>query len=852
MTSVDNINYPQTYDTDLTLFMVHDSLRMTLADDYNPGDMSITVTGDPNIMALFPSSGIITLTEQCSDPALRAISFNYTSRTDTTFDGLSVVQGFVDCWKPKNYTHVLQNVFADHHNRLKDACLAIEQFIGVAGVENTDFPENVKNPTVTGRLNFLRRLVYTPKAWFSVDKIIGIAPLTVTFTDQSLRNPTSWAWNFDDDDNWYLTNGTTETSIYPNPPTGLTPNITPGNAVSCDFATLASGWDTTIQHTFYNPGTYNVTLAVANAFGNDKVTIPAVVAVHPSAPNPATEFSLSPANTPRTWIGANSTYTFTITSANATVGAIYTTTNGEQFTVTATISSSTTLICTGGGAPNGSILTLLFGTGAATITFSTYTFTSPIKATIRINTLLNIDVTDYLYNAGAGLQSWGSSPPYSYDNVEEYTWKLGDDLVHNSTPEAIALYGIGGIYDVKLRVDTGLGAYRITTLPSAVDVIEQTNLWLLAFDSPQNVLAGASSVDGSYIKNASVYEFGLSSETWKSSITSSPLSVYRNYSFLNGYPNQAAQTKLFLRNSNMVQQGTVASGDGGQAIVQWASDQTTINYQTLTPFNGSWSASPAFGGSQTNNWNWFSFSDGITLYTLFGEGAVGPTPAGPQLTRIENNMATNVAGTAIPYSLSNDLVNGADELATYADNCPATYRACYNNGYGFFTRNDAGFGGFFRIRNFYRTEGTLTDAATTIRKLPDVPGSYRTELQLVPLSNGIYVFNNSGEVSVYNPTTNTWTSGGPSISSATFRTLQDSSVTTYSDGVQTTDYSSTANSLLASSDGDRRAYLSYDYSNNAFVQFNEADGSFTALTPRPTVYASDSTKSNEQFTMLVF
>ena len=69
-------------------------------------------------------------------------------------------------------------------------------------------------------------------------------------------------------------------------------------------------------------------------------------------------------------------YTFTVTSANATLGATYTSTNGQTFTVNATIAGGTTLISTGSNAaPTSSgTLTKTSGTGDATITYSSFTF----------------------------------------------------------------------------------------------------------------------------------------------------------------------------------------------------------------------------------------------------------------------------------------------------------------------------------------------------------------------------------------------------------------------------------------------------------------------------------------------
>lgn len=62
------LNFPDAIDNDLTLFAVKDSLRLTLAADYNVGDKSISVEDNQAIMSLFPSAGIITLVENCSEP----------------------------------------------------------------------------------------------------------------------------------------------------------------------------------------------------------------------------------------------------------------------------------------------------------------------------------------------------------------------------------------------------------------------------------------------------------------------------------------------------------------------------------------------------------------------------------------------------------------------------------------------------------------------------------------------------------------------------------------------------------------------------------------------------------------
>jgi hypothetical protein len=153
----------------------------------------------------------------------------------------------------------------------------------------------------------------------------------------------------------------------------------------------------------------------------------------------------------------------------------------------------------------------------------------------------------------------------------------------------------------------------------------------------------------------------------------------------------------------------------------------------------------------------------------------------------------------------------------------SVYRSCFKDHTGYLVRND-GVGAFFRLKSFYRTEGTLTEEFQYFRKLPDLPGSQKLEGELVPLTNGVYFFNNSGEIAVWNDTSNVWSVGGPGLGSAPWRALQDQTVGTYDD--QT-------NTMVATSDGDKRAYLSFDYSPNTFIKFNETSLTFSSLGSRP-------------------
>lgn len=87
-----------------------------------------------------------------------------------------------------------------------------------------------------------------PVAAFTAAPTSGVAPLPVAFTDQSTGSPTSWSWTFGD--------GSTSTSQNP-------------------------------SHTYGEPGTYDVSLTVANANGSDAETRNQLVTVSEPPPTGA-------------------------------------------------------------------------------------------------------------------------------------------------------------------------------------------------------------------------------------------------------------------------------------------------------------------------------------------------------------------------------------------------------------------------------------------------------------------------------------------------------------------------------------------------------------------------------------
>lgn len=131
-------------------------------------------------------------------------------------------------------------------------------------------------------------------------------------------------------------------------------------------------------------------------------------------------------------------FIFTVTSANATIGATYTN-NSQTFTVQATIAAGTRLICTGTGIPTASgTLTKASGTGDATIAFSAKAPASGIYVSITDTNLNNAltDTTNWqpvVPILGKALQhavvnSSGTGTQYSYSNFNAQTADVSLDV----------------------------------------------------------------------------------------------------------------------------------------------------------------------------------------------------------------------------------------------------------------------------------------------------------------------------------------------------------------------------------------------------------------------------------------
>jgi len=760
-------NYPEAFDTEDNLYLVHDGLRIVLSDDYTPGDTSITVQDDDDgtIMATFPDTGLITLTEQQSDIDERAISFYYSSKTDTTFDGLILLPGFDDVAKPKTITNVTQNVMASHHNAIKDAVIAIQEFVGIEG--ETDLVPG--GDTIQGRLNFITKLIFTPKAWYTMDKRIGLVPLCVTFTDESFNvgdGEVIYIWDFGDETSSIISCVSSAISL---PSVPSTPSVPPVRTISVTSTVPVSERNVlvrdmdggSIQKCYTTPNFYTPTLTVINEYGRDTVIFPDIINARIEAPGEAV-INYDPASTQSVTPGIPS---------------------GGPYTTPPIIRSPTD------------------------------TFIE-----IEIPSGENPNTPGRSY-AGELLDGCGSP----IDPILEYTWDIADDLEHASLPTTRASFSIGGLYNLSLRVDTQYGAYRITNYENTFDIVEEENLWLWMFNSAF----------------ARAHEFGLASETFKTATQT--VYINRDDSFLDYLANppyyegtEARAKHEFSRNTAFAPRGTIPSGLSGTALLFWSTGGSDVANQKIVvkEYDGFSDAYTVRNSIKRKPWNWAALVSPDDVYFFFGTQEY-VTPSGTNEAKPEKTVYSLTSLTKTNHTLTtSDFTNGAEVLlehpSIYDGGIPtngyfATYRTAWKGQTGYIVRNSA-VNEFFRLEQFYGTQGTALDPVQTITTLPSLGGSTKVEGELVALSNGVYFFNNSGEILAYNETSGVWEVGVPSLQSVSFRSLQDTEVS---------GFDSAANTLLAASDNDSVVYLSYDYSPRAFIKYNSTDITFSSAGARP-------------------
>jgi PKD repeat protein len=701
--------YPRNFDSEVNLYTVQDSLQVSLAQDYRPGDTVVWVDGD---ISGFPPSGIITLIDQCSDPKERSVALYYGGKSKDSFLGVEPTPDTIMSFKPRKLTKVTMQLRAEHHNSLVDSIMAIQKYLGTLKTEDKE----PNGSTIIGRINFLQSLIFMPKAWFEADRTIGLVPFTVTFTSGSggTSGPVgdiSYIWTFGDD-------------------------------------TDMSWPESSIQHTYNKPGVYDVTLTVRNSFGEDTITLHRLIHARMEAPEEA---------------------------------------------VVSFIPQPGQIIVPG----------------------------TPAVLRTPVNQLVTVEVAEGesrpgVSNAGEHLDRFNNKP---LDPITSYTWDMGDELPHGNSPSTRAAYAIGGLHDMTLRTDTECGAYRITTYENCIDAVETRNLWLWTMESK---------------REARVHEFGLNCETFKVRPTGLVM-VGRNETFLNDVPNSEQQKREFKRNCGFAPRNE-PSGLHGTCLLFWASGRgsgmpLSAERVIFTEYDAFSDVYMSMSEGVTRPWNWAAMVSPNNIYFILGLPYRSPPGISPTNQTKSTFNLTTLVNTEEKMS-GYTYINGAQEVGQNPANFGpdgqpehghfSVYRTAWRGDVGYLLRNED-VDEHFSLKNFYKTDGTIGTPFMSLIKLVDVPGGGRKEGQLVALNSGVFLFSNSGIALAYNDSTGTWeTTGGgnPGL----FKTLQDSKVV---------GYENEANTLLVASDGDRKAFLSFDYSHNAFIKFSDTELTFSALGSRP-------------------
>ena len=471
---------------------------------------------------------------------------------------------------------------------------------------------------------------------------------------------------------------------------------------------------------------------------------------------------------------------------------------------------------------------------AAVINILAQPYQNSTGTTVRAptNSLIYLEIPQVPYinpltgRTYSGEEVNGSGQPI--DPIDVYNWNLSDQLTHGNDTSTTALYDTGGIFDIILRCDTLSNSFRITIVNDAIDIVDNTNIWLWQYTY---LPSGQQSTT-----NVQVAEFGLTSESFKTPQTPS-LNLNTNNSFLTGLANESIQKYEFQRNIGFCPATYQTSGYSGNSYLFWASGRTalaspateTVNVNIFNGFNKTYSTQTSF----LRPYNWLFLNTASFAYFMLGLPNSAPVPfSSPTNLNLQSfNLLTQ--------SITNTLFNNSNfqgsalELTTNPSSFnPSTganltgnfsiYRTAWKNNAGYILRNILS-GTQLRIYSLYGTIATVGNAFSGLKKLPDIAGPAKFQGELLTLSNGLFFFNNSGAISVYDDSGNVWYTAGTGNNTVSFTSLQDKNVIGFNDE---------NNTLVATSDKDHLAYLSYDYSTKTFIKFNNIDLTFSSLPNR--------------------
>lgn len=172
---------------------------------------------------------------------------------------------------------------------------------------------------------------------------------------------------------------------------------------------------------------------------------------------------------------SNAVFTFVVSSASATIGAVYQN-NGYQFTVTSTIASALSLSTTGQGSPNPSgILTKISGTGNNQITFSSYTPTMAGQAAPAFYKMAGVDLA---VNTSTVNPAWVTLNKFNFIDRNKYVYPNSTSTIYGVYNQA---YRIMGQQIDFIPVPAGNQTVRLWYAPRLPAMLKDSDLTTLGF-----------------------------------------------------------------------------------------------------------------------------------------------------------------------------------------------------------------------------------------------------------------------------------------------------------------------------------------------------------------------------------
>lgn len=180
-------------------------------------------------------------------------------------------------------------------------------------------------------------------------------------------------------------------------------------------------------------------------------------------------------NYPGGQYSATTAFTFTVSSASATVGAVYQN-NGSQYTVSSTIVSATTLTATGTGTPLPyGTLTKVSGTGDNEITFSAYSISlsgQPAPAFYKCSGV------DLAVNTSTVNPAWVTLQKFNFVDRNKYVYPNSTSTIYGVYNQA---YRIMGQQIDFIPVPAGNQTIRMWYAPRLPALLKDCDLTTLGF-----------------------------------------------------------------------------------------------------------------------------------------------------------------------------------------------------------------------------------------------------------------------------------------------------------------------------------------------------------------------------------